>query len=318
MKAFITGGAGFIGSTMVEKLIKDPGNEIVVYDNFLTGKNEYVEKHLTNKRFKLIKGDLLDLPFLKESIRGCDTVFHFAANADIAKAMIETDLDLKLTVIVTYNLVEAMRLNNVKKIVYSSGSGVYGDVGYTETPEDFGPLLPTSMYGASKLGAEGIISAFCHMFDMQSWIFRFANVIGENQTHGVGFDFIRKLKQDPKKLLILGDGTQSKSYIHVEDVLGAIMHVFERTNETVNVFNVATGDYMTVNEIADVVVKEMGLQNVHYEYTGGKRGWKGDVPIVRFNLNKIKKLGWECKYSSKEALTRSIKQMLNNKVVLEN
>lgn len=317
MKAFVTGGAGFIGSTMVERLIKDPNNEIVVYDNFLTGKNEYIEKHLNNKRFKLIKGDLLDLPFLKDSIKGCDAVFHFAANADIAKAMVETDLDLKLTVIATYNLLEAMRLNNVKKIVYSSGSGVYGDVGYTETPEDFGPLLPTSMYGASKLGAEGIISAFCHMFDMQSWIFRFANVIGENQTHGVGFDFIRKLKEDPSKLLILGDGTQSKSYIHVEDVLSAILLVFEKTNETVNVYNVATGDYITVNEIADIVVEEMNLKNVNYEYTGGKRGWKGDVPIVRFNLNKIQKLGWKCTYSSKEALTRSIKQMLRTQSTIK-
>jgi UDP-glucose 4-epimerase len=316
VKAFITGGAGFIGSTMADRLIKDPNNEIVIYDNFCSGKMGYIEKHINNPRFKLIKGDLLDLPAVKEAIKGCDFVFHFAANPDIAKAMIETDLDLRLGVIATYNLVEAMRLNNVKKIAYSSGSGVYGDVGYTETPEHFGPLLPTSMYGASKLGAEAIISALCHMFDMQAWIFRFANVIGENQTHGVGYDFIRKLKEDPKKLLILGDGNQSKSYIHVEDVLDAILLVSEKTNDKVNVYNVATGDYITVTEIADVVIEEMGLKGVQYEYTGGSRGWKGDVPVVRFNLDKVKKLGWKSKYSSKEALTRSIKQMLGNKIVL--
>ena len=309
MKYFITGGAGFIGSTMIERLIHE--NEITVFDNFCSGQMSYIEQYMNNPKFKLIKGDLLDLPTLKQAIKGHDFVFHFAANPDIAKAMYETDLDLRLGVIATYNVLESMRLNNVNKIAYSSGSGVYGDVGTTETPENFGPLLPTSMYGASKLGAEGLISAFCHMFDMQSWMYRFANVIGRNQTHGVGYDFIRKLRENPKKLLILGDGTQSKSYIHINDVLDAMLFIIKNTNEKVNIYNIATGDYITVNEIANIVVEKMGLHDVKFEYTGGKKGWKGDVPVVRFNLEKIYKLGWKVKYSSEQAVRKSIDEMLS-------
>ncbi len=313
MKYFVTGGAGFIGSTMVDKLFEDKDAEVTVFDNFCSGQMTYIDKHLENKKFKLVKGDLLNLPLLKESIKNHDFVYHFAANPDIAKAMVETDLDLRLGVIATYNLVEAMRVNNLNKIVYTSGSGVYGDVGYTETAEDFGPLLPSSMYGASKLGAEGIISAFCHMFEMQAWIFRFANVVGRNQTHGVAYDFIRKLKENPNKLLILGDGTQSKSYVHVDDVIAAVQLVLEKSKNKVNVYNVASGDYITVKEIADIVTKEMGLSNVKYEYSGGDRGWKGDVPIVRFNLDKIHILGWKAKYSSKDSVVFSTREMLGIK-----
>ncbi len=315
MKAFITGGAGFIGSTMAGRLLEKKENEITIFDNFCSGKMEYIEQYLKDKRVKLIKGDMLDLPHLKEAVKNHDFIFHFAANPDIAKAMIETDLDLRLSVIATYNLVEAMRINGINKIAYSSGSGVYGDMGLTETPENFGPLLPSSMYGACKLGAEGIISAFCHMFDMQSWIYRFANVVGDNQTHGVGYDFINKLIDNPAKLTILGDGSQSKSYIHVSDILDAILLIIDKTNERVNVFNVATDDYITVNEIADIVIKEMNVKNVKLEYTGGKRGWKGDVPVVRFNLDKIHELGWKSKFNSKEAITNSIRDMLKNKTI---
>ena len=311
MKYFITGGAGFIGSTMTERLLANENNKVTIFDNFCSGQMKYIEQYTNDKRFKLIKGDLLDLNTVKEAIKGHDFVFHFAANPDIAKAMIETDLDLRLGVIATYNLLESMRLAGVKNIAYSSGSGVYGDVGLTETPENFGPLLPSSMYGASKLGAEGIISAFCHMFDMQAWMFRFANVVGKNQTHGVGFDFIRKLKENPRKLLILGDGSQSKSYIHVEDIIDAILFIIKSTNATVNIFNVATDDYITVNEIAEVVAEEMKLKDVIFGYTGGKRGWKGDVPVVRFNLTKIHSLGWKSKYNSKEAIRKSIREMLS-------
>jgi len=179
-----------------------------------------------------------------------------------------------------------------------------------ETPEDFGPLLPISMYGASKLGAEGIISAFCNMFDMQAWIFRFANVVGKKQTHGVGFDFIKKLKKNSNKLEILGDGTQSKSYIHISDVIEVMLFVIKNSKERVNIFNVATDDYTTVNEIARIVIEEMKLKNVEFVYTGGKRGWKGDVPVVRFDITKIHKLGWKAKYNSREAVRLSIQDLL--------
>jgi len=311
MKCFISGGAGFIGSSMADRLISE-GHDVTVYDNLSSGQLDFLKQHQDNPSFNFIKADLLDLEKLTESMKGHDMVFHFAANPDISKGLIETDLDLRLGVTVTYNVLEAMRLNGVKKIAYSSGSGVYGDVGLTQTPEDYGPLIPISLYGASKLGAEGVISAFSFMFDMKSWIFRFANVIGGRQTHGVGYDFIRKLRKNPEKLEILGDGTQSKSYIHIEDVLDAMLFVTKNTQDTVNLFNAATDDYITVTEIAEAVVEEMGLSDVEFEYSGGKRGWKGDVPVVRFNLDKIHKLGWKSKHNSMQAMRLSLKQMLES------
>jgi UDP-glucose 4-epimerase len=310
VKYFITGGAGFIGSNMTDRLLNDNDNEVTVYDNFCSGKMSYIEHHLKDKRFRLIKGDMLDLPLLKKSIKGHDFVFHFAANPDIAKSMLETDLDLRLGIIATYNVVESMRTTGVKMLAYSSGSGVYGDVGPTQTAENFGPLLPVSMYGASKLGAEGVISAFCGMFDLQAWIFRFANVVGPRQTHGVGFDFIRKLKREPHKLKILGDGSQSKSYIHVIDVIDAMLYVIKKQRQSMNVFNVATDDYITVNEIAEIVTEEIKLLDVKFEHTSGSRGWKGDVPVVRFDIEKIHKLGWKSKYSSRQAIQLSIQALL--------
>ena len=306
----ITGGAGFIGSNMTDRLLNDEKNEVTIIDNFCSGQMSYIKDHQKNNRFNLIKGDMLDIELLKDIIQGQDFVYHFSANPDIAKGMIQTDLDLKQSIIATYNLMEAMRIHNIKNIVYSSGSGVYGDVGFIETAESFGPLLPISMYGASKLGAEGIISAFCHMFDIQAWIYRFANVVGRRQTHGVGFDFINKLRKNSEMLQILGDGKQSKSYIHISDVIEAMLYTIEKSNDRVNLFNVATYDYITVNEIAKIVIEEMALNNVILEHTDGDRGWKGDVPVVRINQRKINNLGWKPKLSSIEAVRLSIKEML--------
>jgi UDP-glucose 4-epimerase len=310
VKYFVTGGAGFIGSNVVDRLIQDNDSEITIFDNFCSGKMSYIEHHMGNRHFKLVRGDLCDLSYLKETIKGHDFVFHFAANADISKSMVETSLDLNQTVIATYNLLEAMRQGGVRRIAYSSGSGIYGDVGLTETAEDFGPLMPISMYGASKLGAEGLICAFCHMFDMQAWIYRFANVVGRRQTHGVGFDFIRSLKKNHRELNILGDGKQSKSYIHISDIIEAMFFIIKKSSSKVNIFNVATDDYITVNEIARIVVEEMGFKDTKFIYTGGKRGWKGDVPVVRFNLEKIHNLGWSVKYNSKEAIKLSVQELL--------
>ena len=309
MKYFITGGAGFIGSNLVDRLISER-HSVTVYDNFSSGNEEFIKYPYNNHLFKYIKADLLDKEKIIKTMKGHNIVFHFAANPDIARSMVETDLDLRLGIIVTYNVVEAMRINNIKKIAYSSGSGIYGDVGLVETGENFGPLMPISMYGASKLGGEAIISAFCHMFDMKAWIFRFANVVGKRQTHGVGYDFIRKLKANTKKLEILGDGSQSKSYIYINDAIDAMLFVMEKSNEKVNVFNIATDDYITVNEIAEVVIEEMGLKDVELIHTDGKRGWKGDVPIVRFDLTKIHNLGWKAKYNSHEAVLKSVKLLL--------
>ncbi|MCL5261394.1 MAG: GDP-mannose 4,6-dehydratase [Gammaproteobacteria bacterium] len=309
-KVFITGGAGFIGSHMAHHLLDNFQGQVTVYDNFCSGFKNYLEPHLNNPRLQIVTGDMLDFASLKSASVGHDFIFHFAANPDIAKSMTQTDLDLKQTVLATFNLLESMRLNGIKQIAYASGSGVYGDVGLTETAESFGPLMPISMYGASKLGAEGIISAFCHMFDMQAWIYRFANVVGKRQTHGVGFEFMKKLRKNPQILDILGNGTQSKSYIHVSDILHAMFFVIGKTQNKVNIFNVATDDYLTVNEIAKIVIQKMGLKDVKYNYAGGDRGWKGDVPIVRFNLDKIHQLGWQAKYSSEMAINLAVSEML--------
>ena len=254
----------------------------------------------------------MDSTSLEKAMKGCNFVIHLSANPDIARGSIETDLDIRQSVLGSYNVLEAMRNQGIKQLAFTSGSGVYGDVGSVETAENYGPLFPVSMYGASKLGAEAIISAFCHMFGMTSWFFRFANVVGGRQTHGVGYDFLRKLRKDPGKLVILGNGLQSKSYIHVSDAISAMLIAIRNTDDPVNVFNVATGDYISVNEIAQIVCDEMGLREVEFSYTGGERGWTGDVPVVRLNSERIRKLGWRPKYSSAEAVRHSMRELLQD------
>ncbi len=310
MNYFLTGGAGFIGSNVCEHLLKVQDNRVTVYDNFSNGKREFLRNAVSDPRLKIVEGDLLDLGLLVSAIREHDCVIHLAANADIAASVNQTDLDLKQTILATFNVLEAMRQAGTRKIVYSSGSGIYGDVGELATAENFGPLLPVSMYGATKLGAEGLISAFCHLFEMRAYIFRFANVVGLHQTHGVGYDFIRKLRRDSSRLEILGNGNQSKSYIHVEDVVGAIFHVIERATSRITIHNVGTGDYIAVKRIAEIVVEEMGLQGVQMTFGDTAFGWKGDVPVVRLNDDKIRELGWRPKYGSEQAMRRAIRQML--------
>ncbi len=307
---FITGGAGFIGSNLINRLINN--NAITVYDNLSSGKKEYLDEYLKKNNFRLVNENLLDFDKLKKSMKGCNLIFHLASNPDIAKSLKNPKLDLNQGIIATFNVLEAMRKNKVKNIIYLSGSGVYGDQGAKSIPENFGPLLPISMYGASKLAGEGLISAFCHLYDIQSWIFRPANIVGKNQTHGVGFDFINKLKKDPKKLEILGDGTQSKSYLYVNDLINAIILSLKKAKNKINLFNVASNGVTTVNKIAKIVIEEMGLSKVKLKYTGGKRGWKGDVPKVRLDTKKIKNLGWKPKLNSDQAIRQSIKDLLSN------
>jgi UDP-glucose 4-epimerase len=308
MKYLITGGAGFIGSHMVEALISE--GRVTVFDNFSSGKMEFLAPHRGNPDLRIVEGDCGDLKALTKAMAGHDLVIHYAANPDIARGMYETDLDLREGTLLTYNVMEAMRLNGVSRVLYTSGSGIYGDVGTTPTSEDFGPLLPISFYGASKLACEGLISAFCHQYGMQSYILRMGNVVGRRQTHGVGFDFINKLRADPTRLEILGDGTQSKSYVHVSDVIAAHIFVAQNTTGTVNVFNLATDDFIDVTSIAEIVVAEMGLSPVEFAYSGGDRGWKGDVPKVRLPCAKLKDLGWRVKHDSRQAVTRSVREML--------
>jgi UDP-glucose 4-epimerase len=286
---------------------------IVLYDNFSSGQRGYLAQSMDDPRVTVIEGDLKDSEAVSRALAGCDTVFHLAANPDIAKAVTQPDIDFWEGTYLTQNVLEAMRVNRAATIFYTSGSGVYGENANIAFAEDYGPCLPISTYGASKLACEGLISAYCHMFDLMGRAFRFANVVGPRQTHGVGYDFVRRLRADPTQLRILGDGTQKKSYIHVEDVLAAIRLAAAGTTAKYEVFNVATNDYITVKEIADLAVKVSGLapEDVQYEFTGGDRGWKGDVPVVRFDCAKIKALGWEARRSSAEAVTDAMKAMLD-------
>ena len=311
MKVFVTGGAGFIGSHLVDKLIQD-GHTVTCFDNLSSGNKKFLSHLKDNDKLTFIEGDLLDIDLLKNLIKSREVVFHIAANPFVRLGEEQTRLDLEQGPIATYNLLEAMRVNNIKKIVFSSSSVVYAETPPIALPETYGPTLPISLYGAGKLGAEGLISAFCGTFDFQAWIYRFANVVGIRGTHGVIVDFIDKLNKNPNELEILGNGKQQKPYLHVYDVVEGIMHGFEKSNEKINLFNLGPDSNTTVTRIAEMVVEEMGLSNVKFKYTGGSRGWKGDVPRFQLDASKIKKLGWNEKYTSDEAVRKSIREILDN------
>ena len=313
MKCFVTGGAGFIGSNLVEDLIED--HEVVVYDNLVLGRKEFLSGYSKNKDFSFIEADLLDMKTLRKSIKGCGVVFHLAANSDISNNKI-TDIDLKNGTIATYNLLEAMRLDGIKKIIFSSTSAIYGEAIIKPTPEVYGPLLPISFYGASKLACESLISAFCHNFGMQSWIFRFANIAGKNGTHGAVVDFIIKLRKDSKNLLILGNGKQSKPYLHVKDCVEGMLHGWKNSNEEVNYFNLACEGSTSVDKIAKIVVEAMNLKNVKFNYTGTERGWPGDVPQVLLSAGKMKSIGWQAKLTSDGAVRKAAKELVSQLIYL--
>jgi UDP-glucose 4-epimerase len=312
---FLVGGAGFIGSHIADALLLDSRTErVTLYDNFTSGREWHFAHHARDPRLTVVRADVKDLKPLTSAMEGHDTVVHLASNADIAKAMATPDVDFWEGTFLTNQVLEAMRLSGAKRILYASGSGVYGDLGTLEAAEDHAPMVPISPYGASKLSGEAQISAYCHMFDLSARCFRFGNVVGPRQTHGVGFDFLRGLRADPTRLRILGDGTQSKSYIHASDVVRAVLLANEKSARSFQVYNVATGDYITVREIADLAVEIARLDpaKVRYELAGGDRGWKGDVPVVRLSCARINAIGWRCERSSREALRASMISMLED------
>jgi UDP-glucose 4-epimerase len=310
---FLVGGAGFIGSHFLDRLLSRPVvRRVTVFDNFSSGQAWHYEEHLRDRRLRIVGADIHDFAALKEAMAGHETVIHLASNPDIARAVREPDIDFREGTALTNHVVEAMRQTGARSILYASGSGVYGNLGEHEASEDHGPLEPVSTYGASKLAGEALIAAYAHMFDLRGCAFRFGNVVGRRQTHGVGFDFVRRLRQDPTRLRILGDGRQSKSYIHVADVVSAVLLAHERSTRPFQAFNVATGDYITVNEIAELARECVGLPpgSVQYEYTGGDRGWKGDVPVVRLSIERIRALGWRPTRTSAQALREAMLAML--------
>lgn len=309
----IVGGAGFIGSHFTDRLLADPATErVVLYDNFSSGQAWHYAHHVDDARLVVVKGDVHERAKLTDAMRGADCVIHLASNPDIARAVTEPDIDFVEGTELTNHVVEAMRLAGVRRILYASGSGVYGELGHAEAHEDWGPLVPVSTYGASKLAGEALLSAYAHMFDWTACAFRFGNVVGRRQTHGVGFDFVRRLRADPTCLRILGDGTQSKSYVWVEDVVRGVLLAGTKAERPFQVYNIATGDYVTVNEIADAACEVLGLApgSVRYDHTGGDRGWKGDVPIVRLSIARIRGLGWEPSRGARQAVADAMRMML--------
>jgi UDP-glucose 4-epimerase len=311
----IVGGAGFIGSHFVARLLDDESvAEVRVYDNFSSGRRWHLEPFSDDTRLSITEGEVADLELLTGTVRGCDTVIHLASNPDIALAATEPSVDFHQGTFLTHCVVEAVRLAGGARVLYASGSGVYGEVGELEAPEDHGPLVPVSTYGASKLAGEALLASYSYMFGLSGCAFRFGNVVGPHQTHGVGYDFTRRLLDDPSQLRILGDGSQSKSYVHVDDVIDGVLLAATHAPLPYDVFNVATLDYPTVLDIAELAVEVVGLApgSVSFEFTGGDRGWKGDVPIVRLNSRKLRSLGWENRRSSIDALRASLGSMVED------
>jgi UDP-glucose 4-epimerase len=309
----VVGGAGFIGGHFVDRLLaSDATRQVTVYDNFSSGREWHLAAHQADARLNVIKSDVRDLEALVAAVDGHDTMIHLASNPDIARAMTDPAVDFDQGTLLTHHVAEAARRGGVGLVLYASGSGVYGDLGETEATEDHGPMVPVSTYGASKLAGEALLASYAAMFGVTARAFRFGNVVGPRQTHGVGFDFIRRLLDDPRRLRILGDGQQSKSYIHVDDVIEAVLHAARLASGAFAVFNVATGDYVTVTEIAGLAMDVAGLPagSTQFEYTGGNRGWKGDVPVVRINTDRIRALGWKNERTGPQALRASMESML--------
>ncbi len=315
LKCFVTGGAGFIGSNLVDRLLSN-GNDVIVYDNFSTGFQKFLNNAGKHDNFKLVRGDILDLEFLINRMSGCDFVFHLAANADVRFGTSYPDKDLKQNTLATFNVLEAMRLNGIKKIAFSSTGSVYGEATVIPTPEDAPFPIQTSLYGASKLACEGLIQAYCEGFGFQSWIFRFVSILGERYTHGHVFDFYKKLLENPDRLDVLGNGKQKKSYLYVQDCIDAILLSIEKSDEKVNIFNLGTDEYCEVNNSIKWICSHLNV-SPQLVYSGGERGWIGDNPFIFLDCSKIRRLGWKPKYTIKEGIIKTLSYLEENKWVLD-
>ncbi len=315
MKCLVTGGSGFIGSHLVDRLL-GLGHDVILYDNFSTGFQEFLENAYKYQNFKLIRGDLLDFETLDKSMSKCDFIFHLAANADVRFGTSHPGKDLKQNTIATFNVLEAMRSNGINKIAFSSTGSVYGEAPIIPTPEDAPFPVQTSLYGASKLACEGLIQAYCEGFGFRSWIFRFVSILGERYTHGHVFDFYKKLLENPERLEVLGNGRQKKSYLYVQDCIDAILLAIEKSDKKVNIFNLGTDEYCEVNDSIKWICSNLNV-SPQLVYSGGDRGWIGDNPFIFLDCSRIRKLGWKPKYTIKEGIIKTLYFLEENKWVLD-
>jgi UDP-glucose 4-epimerase len=313
-KIFITGGAGFIGSHLVDQLCKDK-KEVIVFDNLSSGKLENIERWMKKSNFNFVREDLLNPVSILKPLSECETVFHLAANPEVRVGTVDPKVHYEQNITATFNLLEAVRkVDCVKNFVFASSSTVYGEAEKIPTPEDYAPLKPISIYGASKLASEALITSYACTYGFTATIYRLANIIGPRTQHGVIYDFINKLSKNPKKLEILGDGAQRKSYLYIDDCIDAMLTPVSHANDKVEIYNVGSEDQVNVKEIADIICQEMGLRDVEYVYTGGVdggRGWRGDVKVMLLCIEKIKSLGWKPKLNSRQAVQKTVKAILH-------
>jgi len=319
-KVLVTGGAGFIGSHLTDRLMMD-GYKVTVFDNLSNGSLKNLERWLKNEHFRFVKGDLRKPSDIKEAVKDIELVFHLAANPEVRVGETDPSIHFQENLVATFNLLETVRKSaSAKTFVFFSTSTVYGEATILPTPEDYGPSIPISTYGASKLGCEALASSYAHTFGLRTLILRIANVVGSRANHGVIIDFINKLKTNPKRLEILGDGTQKKSYLHIQDFIDATLHVTSRflgDKKKTGIYNVGSADQVEVKKIAKIVAEEMKLRDVKFAFTGGVdggRGWLGDVKIMLLSIDKLMKTGWKPKYNSEQAVRLAVKAILKESI----
>jgi UDP-glucose 4-epimerase len=315
MNICVTGAAGFIGSNLADRLLR-AGHRVVGYDNFSTGQRRFLDDAARSDRFTLVEGDTLDLERLTTAMRGCEFVFHLAANADVRFGTEHPRKDLEQNTIATFNALEAMRANGIRRIAFSSTGSVYGEPAVFPTPETAPFPVQTSLYGASKLACEGLLQAYCEGFGFQGFIFRFVSILGERYSHGHVFDFYQRLLANPRELYVLGNGHQRKSYLHVQDCIDAMLTAIEKSHDKVNLFNLGTEEYCEVNDSIDWITGHLGIAPT-LTYTGGERGWIGDSPFIFLDTVKVRSLGWKPKLSIREGVIRTLDYLTANPWLLD-
>lgn len=315
MQYFVTGCAGFIGSNLTDRLLQ-AGHHVIGFDNFSTGLPEFLQEAKQFDQFQLVTGDLLDKPAVQSAMKNCDFVFHLAANADVRFGTHHPHKDLEQNALATFNVLEAMRINNINRIAFASTGSIYGEAPVIPTPEDAPFPVQTSLYGASKLAAEGLIQAYCEGFNFKSYIFRFVSILGERYTHGHVFDFYNQLLANPQKLTVLGNGLQRKSYLYIQDCIDAMLTVIEKAKDKTNIFNLGTPEYCQVNDSIGWICEYLQL-NPEKKYTGGERGWIGDNPFIFLDTAKVQRMGWKPKLSIREGIMQTIQYLHANPWVLE-